>query len=105
MRAAERHHTQQRLTERYGLTVSSDDIFRMAKRIAHGHGTLIARQSRDVAHWWLTHEGRPIRLVFDRRRRCILTALPHDDSAAYLADLADLADLAARAAASRAETA
>ena len=104
MRAAERHHTQQRLAERYGLTVSSDDIFRMAKQIAHGHATLIARQSRDVAHWWLTHEGRPIRLVFDRRRRCILTALPHDDSAAYLADLADLADLAARAAASRAES-
>ena len=88
MSATQRHHTQQRLAERYGITVSSDDIFRMAKRIAHGHATLIARQSSDVAHWWLTHEGRPIRLVFDRRRRCILTALPHDDSAAYLADLA-----------------
>lgn len=91
MSAAERHHTRQRLAERYGLTVSSDEIFRMAKRIAHGHATLIARQSQDVAHWWLTHEGQPIRLVFDRRRRCILTALPLDDSAAYRAGLADRA--------------
>lgn len=88
MSAAQRHHTRHRLAERYGLTLSSDDIFRMAKRIAHGRATLIVRQSKDVAHWWLTHEGQPIRLVFDRRRRCILTALPLDDSAAYRADLA-----------------
>ena len=96
MSATERHHTKQRLAERYGLKLSSDDLFRMAKRIAHGHATLIARQSRDVSHWWLTHEGQPIRLVFDRRCRCILTALPHEDSAAYRA---------ARVASSPAETA
>lgn len=85
MSAAERHHTKLRLAERYGLSVSADDIFRISKRIAHGQATLIARQGKDVAHWWLTHDGQAIRFVFDRRRRCILTALPREDSAEYLA--------------------
>ncbi len=85
MNAAERHHTRQRLAERYGLHVSSEQIFQMAKRIAHGHATLVARQSRHVAHWLLTHEGQAIRFVFDRRCRSILTALPLQDSADYQA--------------------
>ena len=84
MTVAQRHHTQQRLAERYGLDVSGAQIFQMAKRIAHGHATLIARQSKDVGHWLLAHEGRAIRLVFDRRRRSILTALPPEDSAEYV---------------------
>ena len=84
MTVAQRHHTQQRLAERYGLDVSAAQIFQMAKRIAHGHATLIARQSKDVGHWLLAHEGRAIRFVFDRRRRSILTALPPEDSAEYV---------------------
>ena len=84
MTVAQRHHTQQRLAEGYGLDVSAAQIFQMAKRIAHGHATLVARQSKDVGHWLLAHEGRAIRFVFDRRRRSILTALPPEDSAEYL---------------------
>ena len=81
---AERFHTRQRLLERYALAVSSDDIFQLAKRIAHGQAELLARQSRTVAHWRLEFRGVMLRLVFDSRRRSILTALPPDDSAEYL---------------------
>ena len=84
MTVAQRHHTQQRLAERDGLEVSAAQIFQMAKRSAHGHATLVARQSKDVGHWLLAHEGRAIRFVFDRRRRSILTALPPEDSAEFL---------------------
>ena len=84
MTPSQRLHTQQRLAERYGLVVSTNDVFLMAKRIAHGEGTVIARQSKQVMQCWLTHETRRLRLVFDRRQRSILTALPPEDSAAFL---------------------
>jgi hypothetical protein len=84
MTSAERAHTKQRLAERYGLDASSAEIFQMAKRIAHGHARFIERQSRDIGRWHLDHRGQVLRLVFDSRRRSILTALPPQDSAAYL---------------------
>lgn len=76
MTHAERSHTQRRLAERYGLVVHSAELFRMAKLIAHGHATLLARQSRHVGHWLLVYEGVPLRLVFDGQRRSLITALP-----------------------------
>jgi hypothetical protein len=85
MTSAERAHTKQRLAERYGLDASSAEIFQMAKRIAHGQARFVERQSRDIARWHLDHRGQVLRLVFDSRRRSILTALPPLDSADYLA--------------------
>lgn len=85
MTPAERFHTKQRLAERYGIQASAAEIFQMAKRIAHGHAVFVERQSRDIAQWRLDHQGQVIRFVFDSRRRSILTALPPQDSADYLA--------------------
>ena len=85
MTPSQRLHTQQRLAERYGLSVSSNDIFLMAKRVAHGGATLISRQSKYVMQCWLTQDGVPLRLVYDRQQRSILTALPAEDSANFLA--------------------
>lgn len=76
MTPAERSHTRKRLAERYGLELSSDEIFQMAKAIAHGQGVLLAKQSRHVVHWHLDYQGQALRLVFDRQRRAIITALP-----------------------------
>lgn len=76
MTHAERSHTRLRLAERYGLQASSADIFAMAKLIAHGQATLLARQSRRVDHWLLDYKGLQLRLVYDRHRRSIITALP-----------------------------
>lgn len=83
--AAERFHTRQRLKERYGLDVSSTELFHLAKQLAHGHGEFVSRQSRHVAQWRLPFKGAVLRLVFDQRRRAILTALPPHDSPEYLA--------------------
>jgi hypothetical protein len=76
MTHAERSHTRQRLAERYGLMVNSAEIFAMAKLLAHGHATLVARQSRHVAKWQLAYKGQELYLVFDSQRRSIITALP-----------------------------
>jgi hypothetical protein len=84
MTPRQRLHTQQRLAERYGLTVSTNDVFLMAKRIAHGGANLISKQSKYVVQCWLTHEGVALRLVYDRQQRSILTALPAADSADFL---------------------
>ena len=83
MTPSQRLHTQKRLAERYGLAASTNDIFLMAKRIAHGDFTLIVKQSKQVMQCWLAHEGVALRLVYDRRQRSILTALPPADSAAF----------------------
>ncbi len=85
MTPSQRLHTQQRLAERYGLAVGTNDVFLMAKRIAHGDATLIAKQSKQVMQCWLEHEGTALRLVYDRRQRSILTALPPTDSVGFLA--------------------
>ena len=89
MTPSQRLHTQQRLAQRYGLAVTTTDVFLMAKRIAHGHAILIAKQSKQVMHCWLTHEmmhgSVALRLVYDRQQRSILTALPPEDSAAFMA--------------------
>jgi 1-aminocyclopropane-1-carboxylate deaminase/D-cysteine desulfhydrase-like pyridoxal-dependent ACC family enzyme len=90
MTPSQRLHTQQRLAERYGLTVSTNEVFLMAKRIAHGGATLISKQSKQVMQCWLIHEGVALRLVYDRKQRSILTALPAEDSAAFLAMKADV---------------
>jgi len=75
MTHAERSHTRLRLAERYGLAVSSAEVFAMAKLIAHGHATFVARQSRHVAKWQLAYKGQQLHLVFDSQRRSIITAL------------------------------
>ena len=85
MTPSQRLHTKQRLAERYGLAVSTNDVFLMAKRIAHGESRLISRQSKYVVQCWLTHEGTALRLVYDRQQRSVLTALPAQDSAAFTA--------------------
>jgi hypothetical protein len=84
MTPSQRLHTQQRLAERYGLAVTTNDVYLMAKRIAHGHATLISKQSKQVMQCWLTHEAVALRLVYDRQQRSILTALPAEDSAEFL---------------------
>jgi hypothetical protein len=76
MTPAERAHTKLRLAQRYGLKVTSADLFRMAKLIAHGQATFLDRQSRHVARWQLDYQGQALRLVFDAQRRAIITALP-----------------------------
>lgn len=80
-----RAHTKLRLAQRYGLDVTSTDIFQMAKRMAHGQATLLSRQSKTVALWQLEHQGQLIRMVFDSRSRSILTALPLEDSVGFVA--------------------
>jgi hypothetical protein len=85
MTPSQRLHTQQRLAERYGLAVSTNDVFLMAKRIAHGGATVISRQSKYVMQCSLTHDGVALRLVYDRQQRSILTALPPEDSTDFLA--------------------
>ena len=82
MTHAERSHTKRRLAERYGLVATSADLFAMAKLIAHGHGTLIERQTRTIAHWRLTYKGVSLHLVVDSQRRSIITALPCAQSGA-----------------------
>jgi hypothetical protein len=76
MTHAERSHTRLRLHERYGLHATSADIFEMAKLIAHGRATVVARQSRHVDRCLLDYKGLRLHLVFDRQRRSIITALP-----------------------------
>lgn len=84
MTPSQRLHTQRRLAERYGLRVSTNEVFLMAKRIAHGESTLISKQSKHVFQCWLSHENMALRLVYDRQQRSILTALPPEDSPAFL---------------------
>jgi len=85
MTPAMRAHTKQRLAERYGLAVSSTELFRLAKQIAHGRARLLSRQSKHVALWELDYQGQSVRFVFDSQYRGILTALPEQDSTDYLA--------------------
>ncbi len=86
MTPSQRLHTKHRLAERYAVAVSTNDVFLMAKRIAHGEAKFISRQSKHVVQCWLVHQGVALRLVYDRQQRSILTALPPADSAEFSAN-------------------
>lgn len=73
-RVAQQRHAQRRLIERFGIELGTADLTRLADRIAAGDATYVEPGRNGCAIYELEHDGHLLRLVYDRRRRTIVTA-------------------------------
>jgi hypothetical protein len=76
-RVAQVRHTQRRLIERFGISLSAAEISSLADRITRGDNVTYVGPGYDKkAIYELEHEGMLLRLVYDRKRRTIVTVTP-----------------------------
>lgn len=69
---AQKRHGQRRLKARFNLEVDPEILVQM---IQNNEGEFIERQSTRITVWHLLVDGRKIRVVYDKERKVIVTAL------------------------------
>ncbi len=69
-------HAQKRLKERYGLDLTEAEYRSLGKKIRRGKAEFIKRQSLRVTHWNVDFKDQKIRVVYDKIRHQVITALP-----------------------------
>jgi hypothetical protein len=72
----ERRHTKRRVMERYGLTVNRCVRIQMVKQIQKGTGKFVERRSKARTVWYVKIGNDYVKVVYDKDRHEILTALP-----------------------------
>jgi hypothetical protein len=76
-KAAIKTHARKRFMQRYGLTLSRRVHDHMVQQIQTGKSILIDKQSLRVTVRDVTFDGNVYRVVYDNKRHCIVTVLPH----------------------------
>lgn len=83
-RSALRVHARRRFASRLGVQLTRDLEAKIVARIRDGYASLVERQSNAIAVWELALPDDPratrIRVVYDRRRRCVVTVLPQGET-------------------------
>jgi len=69
-------HSRQRAWERYGIDLDKSLRRRIIQDIQNGRSTPIKTQSNRVTHHSIEVEGKRVRVVYDKRRKDIVTVLP-----------------------------
>jgi len=69
-------HAQRRFLERTGLEVSKRELRGLSQAIRTERGRFVERQSLRVTVWDVPFEGRTFRVVYDKKRKTIVTVLP-----------------------------
>ena len=75
-KAAQRVHATRRAYERYGLDLHRRDIDALVRMIQRGNGVCIGKSSNRVTLWELEYAGNRLPVVYDRKRKTIVTVLP-----------------------------
>jgi hypothetical protein len=72
----QRKHAKRRAFERFGLTLHADAQQQIVRSIQNREARLIRRQSRRVLVFEVEHEGQKLPVVYDCKRKTIVTVLP-----------------------------
>lgn len=75
-RQGEKKHARKRFKERYGISAGTKFINQIICQIRSNRATLIKRQSLRVALYWVEISGTRYKVVYDRHRKMVVTALP-----------------------------
>jgi hypothetical protein len=76
-RVAQFLHARARARERYGLSLTWEDVDRIVKCIQQRQSVaLVSRTCKRITVWDVLYEGRTVRVVYDRRERNLITFLP-----------------------------
>lgn len=73
---AQRAHAKKRALERYGITANRRTLREWVETIQAGRATPIRKVSNRVSIFEIEHAGQPVRVVYDRERKTIVTCLP-----------------------------
>jgi hypothetical protein len=74
-------HAIRRFAERCGLELTPSEYRRLCKMISHEdpvHARFLCRSSNRVKHWAVQFKGNWIPVIYDSKRKQIVTALPPD---------------------------
>jgi predicted oxidoreductase (fatty acid repression mutant protein) len=69
-------HIKQRFVERFGISLSNEDISSMISQIQKQTATFIRRQSHRVSIWQVPLQDRLFEVVYDKRTKTVVTVLP-----------------------------
>ena len=69
-------HSRRRAIERYGLDIGRCSQEAIANLIRGGRGVFLKRCSNRVSEWEVLCEGNLLRVLYDRKRRALVTILP-----------------------------
>jgi hypothetical protein len=74
--AISERHFRSRLTQRYGLTISTEEYHQLARDIQNGRGRMLFRESLTRTHWIIRVRETAVRVVYDKTVKALATALP-----------------------------
>jgi AraC-like DNA-binding protein len=69
-------HFRRRLSERYGLTITAEEYFRLCKDVREQRARALFRESNTRTHWLIDVRGVSVRAVYDKTQGALATALP-----------------------------
>ena len=75
---SQRIHAKKRALQRYGVQLTTAQIFDLIDQIKSRDAILVAKQTLRVKVYLVTHGDRYMVAVYDRKRKEIITFLPHD---------------------------
>ena len=69
-------HFRWRVFQRHGIEIEEKDYDAMVAMIQEGQGTFLWAESHTKHHWKIWWEDKFFRVVYDKKRGCLVTALP-----------------------------
>lgn len=74
----QKKHARRRAAARYAVNLHDDAQERIVRSIQSGEARLIRRQSQRVGVYEVSHEGKKLPVVYDRKRKTLITVLPEE---------------------------
>lgn len=71
-------HAKRRFKERFDIYIDESELQRLSKKIEAGEAKLVGKQSERVSIYEVRVNSRMVHVVYDKRRKTIVTALPPD---------------------------
>jgi len=69
-------HVKQRFVERFGISLSNEDLTSMISQIQKQTAVFLKRRSHRVSIWQVPLQGRLFEVVYDKRTKTVVTVLP-----------------------------
>jgi hypothetical protein len=86
---AQRIHAERRCFERYGAHLTDVMHEALVRQIQRGDAKLLEKQSLRLSLYRVSWEGEPMRVVYDRNRKTLVTFLPLEAQANEERDIDD----------------
>lgn len=79
--ACQLQHAFRRGAQRYGVFLSEESFAELVDQIQTGRGEFVERQSKRVSKWQVQYDGTPMTVIYDKKRKTIVTVLPPKEGA------------------------